>query len=155
MKPPPPDRAYGGPPNTLRPSAAAVIFDDAGRLLLQERGDNGYWGLPGGSVELGETIEAAVVREVCEETGYDVTVVRLIGVYSDPLHTVVNYADGNRVQYVNCLFECRITGGAAALSDETRALGWFAPDALPDPFVPNHVIRVQDALARQAAAFYR
>jgi hypothetical protein len=59
------------------------------------------------------------------------------------------------VQYVSGLFECRIIGGAPALCEETRALGWFAPDALPAPFVPNHIPRVHDALAWQVAAFIR
>jgi 8-oxo-dGTP pyrophosphatase MutT (NUDIX family) len=146
---------YGGTPNQIRPSAAAVIFDAAGRLLLQQRGDNGDWGLPGGRVELGESVGAAVIREVHEETGYDVAVVRLVGVYSEPGHTVVHYADGNVVQYVSCLFECRITGGQPQLSDETLDLAWFAPDALPAHFVPTHIPRVQDALARREAAFFR
>jgi 8-oxo-dGTP pyrophosphatase MutT (NUDIX family) len=151
----PEQTTYGGAPRLLRPSVTAAIFDDAGRILLQQRGDNGYWGLPGGGLELGETLAAAVVREVAEETGYAVEVVRLIGVYSDPAHTVVRYPDGNRVQYVSALFACRVAGGAPALSDETLALAWFAPDALPRPFVPNHGIRLRDALAGQEAAFYR
>ncbi|HMA35995.1 MAG TPA: NUDIX domain-containing protein [Chloroflexia bacterium] len=151
----PDQTTYGGTPQQLRPSAAAVIFDSAGRILLQQRGDNGYWGLPGGAVELGETVAAAAVREVREETGYDVAIIRLIGVYSDPQYTVARYPDGNIVQYVNCLFECRIIGGAPALSDETTALDWFNPEALPTPFVPNHIPRLHDALAHQVAAFYR
>jgi 8-oxo-dGTP pyrophosphatase MutT (NUDIX family) len=151
----PEQTTYGGQPNLLRPSAAAVIFDAAGRVLLHQRGDNGHWGLPGGGVELGESVAEAVVREVYEETGYTVAVVRLVGVYSDPQHSVVHYADGNVVQYVSCLFECRITGGAPTLSDETTALAWFQPDALPTPFVPTHLIRLQDAVAGQPAAFYR
>lgn len=146
---------YGGPPNKIVPSVAAVIFDEAGRVLLQQRGDNGYWGLPGGSVELGETVAEAVLREVAEETGYTVEIVRLVGVYSDPRHTVARYADGNAVQYVSSLFECRIIGGSPTLCDETLALAWFAPDALPADFVPNHRPRLADALAGQVAAFYR
>jgi 8-oxo-dGTP pyrophosphatase MutT (NUDIX family) len=151
----PEQTTYGGTPRILRPSVAAAIFDAEGRILLQQRGDNGYWGLPGGSLELGETLAAAVVREVWEETGYDVEIVRLIGVYSDPRHTSVHYPDGNHIQYISSLFECRVTGGAPQLCDETTALDWFAPDALPTPFVPNHVPRLQDALAGQVAAFYR
>lgn len=147
--------SYGGPPNKLMPSVAAIIFDEAGRVLLQQRGDNGYWGLPGGGVELGETLAEAAIREVAEETGYTVEIVRLVGVYSDPRYTVARYADGNAVQYISSLFECRIVSGAPLLSDETLALAWFAPDALPAEFVPNHRVRLADTLARQVAAFYR
>ena len=151
----PDQTTYGGRPQIIRPSVAAVIFDAAGRVLLQQRDDNGYWGLPGGGVDLGESVAAAVVREVREETGYTVLVVRLVGVYSDPAHNVAHYPDGNIVQYVSCLFECRIVGGAATLCAETLALEWFAPDALPTPFVPNHRPRLDDARAGQVAAFYR
>jgi 8-oxo-dGTP pyrophosphatase MutT (NUDIX family) len=151
-----PDKtSYEGIPNQIRPSVAAVIFNEDARILLQQRGDNGYWGLPGGSVELGETVEAAVLREVREETGYEVEIVRLVGVYSDPQHTVVHYPDGNVVQYISCLFECRIVRGTPALSEETIALDWFVAGNLPDLFVPHHRQRVQDACARQAEAFYR
>ena len=59
------------------------------------------------------------------------------------------------MQSIVCLFECRITGGAPALSDETIALDWFPLDALPRPFTPNHIIRIQDILAQQTAAFFR
>jgi ADP-ribose pyrophosphatase YjhB (NUDIX family) len=63
---------------------AAVVLDGEGRILLQRRSDNGLWGLPGGSVEIGEAVRDAIKREVREETGLTVEVVRLIGVYSNP-----------------------------------------------------------------------
>ena len=53
----------------VRASVSAVIFDPRGRLLLQQRSDGGQWGLPGGSVEIGESLREAVIREVGEETG--------------------------------------------------------------------------------------
>ena len=56
------------------------------------RSDNGYWGLPGGFVALGESVTEAVCREVAEETGWSVEIGRLIGVYSDPVHQVVDYS---------------------------------------------------------------
>src|SRR6266404_7751893 len=68
----------------VRPSVSAVIFDRRGRLLLQQRSDGGQWGLPGGSVEIGESLAEAARREVLEETGLVVVVRRLIGVYSEP-----------------------------------------------------------------------
>ena len=139
----------------LRPGAAAVIFDERERVLLQRRSDNGRWGLPGGAMDVGETVEQACVREVKEETGYDVRVVRLVGVYSDPQWTTIRYADGNAFQFVTSLFECRVVGGEARLCEESSELGWFDPRQLPEPFMANHVQRVRDALEGRAGAFYR
>lgn len=144
------ERALG-----VRPSASAVIFDRRGRLLLQQRSDGGQWGLPGGSVEIGESLATAVVREVREETGLIVAPRRLIGVYSDPSLQVVRYPDGNVWHYVSCLFECVVRGGELTTCDETLALDWFLPSRLPPTLLPNHRIRIRDARARRVAAFVR
>jgi 8-oxo-dGTP pyrophosphatase MutT (NUDIX family) len=138
-----------------RTSACAVTLDTDGRVLLHRRTDNGRWALPGGVIEIGETAAQAVVREVGEETGYVVEVIRLIGIYSEPRHTTITYPDGNVCAYVAIAFECQVIGGSPALSDETSAVDWFDPAALPDAFHPAHLPRLQDALARQTAAFYR
>lgn len=147
--------AYGGTPTTLRPSACGIAFDEGGRVLLQRRSDNGHWNLPGGRLELGESLAAACARELREETGLEVEVLRLVGVYSDPAITTVGYADGNVVQYVVALFECRAAGGTLQPDDESADLGWFDPRALPEPFSPNHRVRVADALERRPEAFWR
>ncbi len=139
----------------VRPSASAVIFDRRGRLLLQQRSDGGQWGLPGGSVEIGESVADAVVREVREETGLVVTPKRLVGVYSDPEWQIVRYPDGNAWHYVNVCFECTVRGGELTTCDETLDLGYFPLARLPRTLLPNHRIRIRDARARQAAAFVR
>ena len=111
----------------VRPSVSAVIFDRRGRLLLQQRSDGGQWGLPGGSVEIGESVADAVVREVLEETGLTVRPRRIVGVYSDPALQVVRYPDGNVWHYVNVCFECTAHGGTLTTCDETLALGVDRP----------------------------
>ncbi|MBA3531311.1 MAG: NUDIX domain-containing protein [Ardenticatenales bacterium] len=139
----------------LRLAVSAVVWNEQGQFLLHQRGDNGYWGLPGGGVEQGETIAAAVQREVWEETGYTIAITRLVGVYSDPeKFQVIQYPDGNVVHYVTVAFEATVTGGEATLCDETLAIAWVSPDALPEPFVPAHHIRLRDTLAHQEAAFF-
>jgi len=139
----------------LRPGVAAVISDGAGRILLQRRSDNGLWGLPGGSVEIGESVRDAIRREVREETGLSVEVVRLIGVYSDPRFQIVRYPDGNVVHYISTLFACRIVAGEVQTGDETLELQFFDPADLPDDLVPMHLVRIQDALANSPTAFVR
>ena len=147
--------AYSGVATSLRFSATAFIRDSSGRVLLQQRSDNGFWNLPGGGLELGESVAQACVREVREETGLIVEIVRLIGVYSAPEITTMSYLDGRVIQYVTSLFECRVTGGKLEFDAESLALEWFDPLELPEPFSPNHVPRIQDALAGQVAAFWR
>ena len=139
----------------LRPGVAAIISNGEGKILLQRRSDNGLWGLPGGSVEIGESVRDAIVREVKEETGLTVEVVRLIGVYSDPTFQIVRYPDGNVVQYISSLFACRILAGTLQTCDETLDLQFFDPANLPEDLVPMHHIRVQDWMTTTPAAFIR
>jgi ADP-ribose pyrophosphatase YjhB (NUDIX family) len=139
----------------VRASVSAVIFDRRGRLLLQQRSDGEQWGLPGGSVEIGESVHDAVIREVREETGLHVTVRRLVGVYSDPALQVVRYPDGNVWHYVSVCFECAVRGGELTTCDETLALRYVSPARLPATLLPNHRIRIRDARRRRSAAFVR
>ena len=139
----------------IRPGVAAVIFD-GDRVLLQRRDDTLRWGLPGGGVEPGESVTCAIVREVREETGLDVEPLRLIGVYSDPVHhQVMTYPDGNVIHYVSTVFECAVRGGTLTCNEESLELDWFHPEALPEDIMLISTIRIRDALARQVGAFVR
>jgi ADP-ribose pyrophosphatase YjhB (NUDIX family) len=151
-------RYYASDPTAIRLSVSAVVWRDApgGAVLLMQRADNGCWGLPGGYVELGESVATACAREVFEETGVHVEVGRLIGVYSDPARQVVDYGEGRRVHAVNLCFEARATGsGTASTPHETLATGYFGANALPQPFVPIHEVRIRDALTGAAGAAVR
>jgi 8-oxo-dGTP pyrophosphatase MutT (NUDIX family) len=140
----------------LKIGSAAVIFDETRqKIFLTQRTDNGRWCLPGGAMEPGETAAEACVREVWEETGLQVAVGKLIGVYSSP-HRVTAYADGNRFQFVSFSFEAVITGGTLGLSEETAAYGYFLPAEMATiDVMEHHIERIMDALANQAAAFIR
>ena len=70
--------------NSVVPSVVAAVLDEYGRLLLIHKTDNDLWALPGGGHEVGESISGTVVREVKEETGYDVEVTDLVGTYTNP-----------------------------------------------------------------------
>ncbi|MDO3411244.1 NUDIX domain-containing protein [Saccharibacillus sp. CPCC 101409] len=88
-------------------TGGAVIRDGAGCLLLQQRSDYGAWGLPGGGMEPGETIEQTMRREVLEETGLEVTDCSLLGIYTGP-RMRYEYPDGGRVVFVMFIFEAKV-----------------------------------------------
>lgn len=140
----------------IRPGVSAVILDGDGRVLLQQRTDNGMWGLPGGAVEFGESVLEALHREVMEETGLTVEVERLIGVYSSPdIHQIITYPDGNVFHFVSTCFACRPTGGTLTLGEETSGLAWFAPSAWPPDVMAVHRVRIDDALTRATLPYVR
>ena len=145
---------YASDPQEVQASVSAIVWRAPGsrELLLMQRSDNGHWCLPGGRLDPGESVRDAALREVREETGWNVALGRLVGVYSDPEFMVVRFADGRRVQYLNLCFEAHAIGepGALGTPDETLAVAFFPHDALPAPFVPIHQIRIRDALERDA-----
>lgn len=152
-------RYFATDPTAIRLSVSALVWrgePPQRELLLMRRSDNGHWGLPGGYVEAGESVAEAVAREVYEETGVEIEVGRLVGVYSDPKRQVIEYAPDERVHAVNLCFEARPVGqGAPTTPDETLELGYFQPGALPSPFVPIHTIRIEDAVAGGVLASVR
>ena len=137
-------------PTELKLSVSAVVRNEAGasEILLMRRSDNGFWGLPGGYVDPGESVAQAAAREVLEETGWSVEVGRLVGVYSDPARQVIDYGGGDRVQAVNLCFEAlALEPGEPTTPEETLEIGFFVWNALPEPFVPIHTVRVEDAFS--------
>ncbi|MEU8778906.1 NUDIX domain-containing protein [Streptomyces sp. NPDC048606] len=115
--------------NSLVPAASAVVVDEGGRVLLQRRTDNGMWALPGGRMDLGESIGDCAVRETYEETGVIVEITGIVGTYTDPGH-VFAYDDGEvRQEFSICLL-ARPTGGTLRTSDESFEVAWVAPDEI-------------------------
>ena len=134
--------------NSLIPAASAVVIDDTGVVLLQRRGDNGYWSIPGGAMEPGEDIATCCRRETFEETGIEVEIVRLSGVYSNPRH-VVAYQDGEVRQEFSVCFFCRPIGGSIATSSESSEVAYFAPDQLAGLNIhPSIRRRIEDGLSQ-------
>ena len=117
------------------PSVFVAVRNEQGALLLVRRCDSGAWELPGGRVDVGESVSSAAVRETAEEAGVHVRVTGLVGLFTDPAHVVVAARSGaTRQQFVVCLHARAVGGRPRPDGQETSAAAWFAPsavDALP------------------------
>ena len=114
----------------VRVSVPVLIRNEQGAILLEKRSDCELWGLPGGRIEPGESIIDTALREIYEETGLQVKVSRLLGVYSGPDDRIVTFPDVV-VQIVDILVEAEIISGALTCSPESLALEFFPLAALP------------------------
>ncbi|MFJ4667418.1 NUDIX hydrolase [Kitasatospora purpeofusca] len=140
-------------PNRLVVAASAVVTDADGRILLQRRVDNGMYALPGGAMDLGESLPGAAVREVREETGLDVEVTGIVGTYTDPRH-VIAYSDGEVRQQFNICFTARVTGGELRISDESTDLRFVAPEDIGDlPMHHTQQLRLRHFLEHRATPY--
>lgn len=116
--------------NSVVPSVTAAVRNDAGDILLIHKIDNDLWALPGGGHDAGESLTDTVVREVKEETGLDVEVMRLVGTYTNP-HHVMAYDDGEVRQQFSLCFEAKWVGGQPHEDgSETKEVRWVAPTDL-------------------------
>lgn len=145
-----------GENGVIRVGCSAVIFDQQGdKILLTRREDNNQWCLPGGGMEPGESASETCIREVEEETGLQVTIKRLIGIYTTP-HELIVYRDGNKIQLVALCFEAEIVGGELRLSCETTEYGYFSYQEIQEmDLLLNHVQRIKDAYSREMMTFIR
>ena len=132
-------------PPRFRIAICAVIECD-GRYLLARRSDIGWWNLPGGGLEYDETVEEGLAREVREEIGAEVEIVRLVGVYSKP-----------RKREVVLSFLCRLAPHSPVphTSEEVAEVAWFSPDTFPAQLLPKHRQRLADAMLNQPEALLR
>ena len=126
----------------------AVVRDPAGRLLLARRADTRNWELPGGKVEIGESVLDAVLREVAEETGVRIAVTGLAGVYTDPGHVMV-YSDGEvRQQFAMCLHATPISGDPRPDHHEMIDAAWVGiADLQQLPIHPSMRLRIDHAIS--------
>ncbi|MFJ9948126.1 NUDIX hydrolase [Kitasatospora sp. NPDC091207] len=120
--------------------AGAVVRED-GRVLAIRRADNGTWEPPGGVLELSESVEDGVRREVFEETGIKVGVERLTGVYKNVPRGIVAL-----------VFRCHPESGAERLSEESTAVAWLTPGEVSERMAEVFAVRVLDALREGGVA---
>ncbi len=137
------------PKQAMPESASAIVFDETRtRVLLVKREDFRVWALPGGGIEANETHGQAAVREMCEETGYEIAIDRLVGRYSHP-----QTPRGGDLRY---LFEGHIVGGSVIRNGpETADVGFFPIDALPSRTTPWVKEYIADALANSPSVVER
>ena len=134
------------PANSVVPSVTAVVTDDSGRLLLIHKTDNDLWALPGGGHDIGEFVAETVVREVREETGIEVKVVAVTGLYTDPGH-VMAYDDGEVRQQFSICFRARPVGGTVRTSEESKEVRWVDPADLDELRIhPSMRLRIKHGL---------
>jgi 8-oxo-dGTP diphosphatase len=117
--------------------AFAIIFDTQSRVLLSHRKDMDAWNLPGGGVEYGELPTEAVIREVMEETGLEVTIERLLGVYGKV----------DKPDELVFSFLCRVIGGQLVLTDESDDNRYFDIASIPSNTSPRQVERIHEAIS--------
>ena len=113
--------------------ARAVLRDDAGRVLLIQRSDNGQWALPAGAMEIGESIGAAAAREVHEETGLTATGLTPFALYTGAAHTVTNQWGHTYQLHVTAFRVDAWEGELVTRTEETTDARFFPADALPEP----------------------
>lgn len=136
--------------NSVVPSVVAIVRDGEGRILMIHKTDNDRWALPGGGHEPGESIAETVVREVKEETGYDVEVETLTGTYTNPRH-VMAYDDGEVRQQFSIAFRAKLIGGERRTSEESSEVEWLTPDEISSLNLhPSMRLRLAHALKKSS-----
>lgn len=134
-------------PNSIVPACTVVTRNAAGSVLLIRRTDNQLWALPGGAMEFGESVSQTAVREVREETGLDVEIIGLVGIYTDP-HHLVEFSDGEVRQQFSICFTAELAGGVIATSEESSEVRFVAPADLDRYEIhPSMRLRIDHALA--------
>ena len=112
--------------NSLVPSVNVVVTNGDGDVLLIRRSDNQNWAVPGGAIDLGESMVQAAVRETKEESGIDCEITGLLGIYTDPKHVILYTSNGEARQEFSILLTARASGGVPTPSDESSEVRWVA-----------------------------
>lgn len=114
-------------PNSMVPAVNVAVTDDAGHILFIRRSDNDNWALPGGGIDLGESLVEAAIRETREETGVECEITGLVGIYTDPRHVILYTSNGEARQECSIVLTARATGGRPTPSTESSEVRWVAP----------------------------
>jgi 8-oxo-dGTP pyrophosphatase MutT (NUDIX family) len=128
--------------NSVVPSVNVVVTNEDGDVLLIQRSDNGNWAVPGGAIDLGESMAEAAARETLEESGITCTITGLVGIYTDPKHIILYTSNGEARQEFSIVLTAVATGGQPTPSNETSRVVW-APRAELDSYQMDRSMRMR------------
>jgi len=136
--------------NSLVPSVNVVVGNDAGEILMIRRSDNDNWAVPGGAIDLGESVAQAAVRETLEESGIECEITGIIGIYSDPKHVILYTSNGEVRQEFSIVLTARPLRGQPTPSSESSEVRWVPVSAVAQYTMDRSMrIRINDYLARR------
>lgn len=142
-------------PNVIVAAASAVVTNNENQILLHKRRDNNSWSLLGGAMEYGEDIKTTIIREVKEESGLEVRIEKLIGIYSDPNH-IIEYSDGEIRQQFSICFHCIVESGEISVSNESYEVQFFDKEEITKLIMhPAQKIRLDDFFSNSLKSMIR
>jgi 8-oxo-dGTP pyrophosphatase MutT (NUDIX family) len=140
--------------NSVVPSANVIVVNDQGEILMIRRTDNDNWAVPGGGMDLGESITDTAVRETQEETGITCKITGLVGIYTNPQHVILYTSNGEVRQEFSIVFTARPTVGELRPSSESSEPQWVPPAAVPSlQMHPSMRQRIQHYLDKRPEPF--
>jgi len=136
--------------NSLVPSVNVVVANDASEILMIRRTDNDNWAVPGGAIDLGESVGQAAVRETREESGIECEITGVIGIYSDPKHVILYTSNGEARQEFSIVLTARPLSGQPTPSSESSEVRWVPVSEVRDLTMDRSMrIRINDYLDRE------
>ena len=136
--------------NSLVPSVNVVVVNDAGDILMIRRTDNDNWAVPGGAIDLGESVGQAAVRETREESGIECEITGIVGIYSDPKHVILYTSNGEARQEFSIVLTARPQGGQPTPSSESSEVRWVHVSEIREYTMDRSMrIRINDYLDRK------
>jgi ADP-ribose pyrophosphatase YjhB (NUDIX family) len=139
---------------SIVPSVNVVVTNDAGELLLIRRSDNDNWAVPGGAVDLGESLTQAAVRETREESGIECVITGLVGIYTDPRHVILYTSNDEVRQEFSVVLTAQVIGGQLATSSESSEVRWVPANEVGDYSMDRSMrLRIDQYLADSGTPF--
>ena len=134
--------------NSLVPSVNVIVVNDTDQILLIRRTDNGNWAVPGGAIDLGESVAQTAARETLEESGIECAITGVVGIYSDPRHVILYTSNGEARQEFSVVLTARPVAGQPTPSSESSDVRWVSASELPEYTMDRSMrIRINDYLA--------